>query len=74
MASVTVNPLSSNSTYIKTPKSSTFFSSRLLNYVEPVEIAGIRKTVFYSELNTNFNVGDRVFILNGNYEIGRAHV
>jgi hypothetical protein len=45
-----------------------FYSSKLLNYVESTEISGYLKTSFYSEINTNFNVGDRVFIINGNYD------
>lgn len=63
-----VNSLKENTTYLKTAKSSKFYSSKLLNYVEPIDISGFRKTVFYSEINTNFNIGDRVFILNGNYD------
>jgi subtilisin-like proprotein convertase family protein len=43
-------------------------SPKLLNWVEPYEISGIRKTLFYTEINTNFQVGDRVYILNGNYD------
>ena len=43
-------------------------SPRLLNWVEPYEILGVRKTLFYTEINTNFQVGDRVYILNGNYD------
>ena len=43
-------------------------SPRLLNWVEPFEISGVRKTLFYTEVNTNFQVGDRVYIVNGNYD------
>ena len=64
----TSNNLSNNITYLKTSKSNKFYSSRLLNYVEPVEISGYKKTVFYSEINTNLNVDDRIFIVNGNYD------
>lgn len=46
------------------------YSSELLNYVEPELVGGFFKTAFYSKVNTNFNVGDRVFIINGNYESG----
>jgi len=49
-------------------KNNKFYSCKLLNYVESIEIGGILKTVFFSEVNTNFNVGDRVFIINGNYD------
>ena len=62
--------LASNVTYQKSisTNSTKFFTSRLLNYVEPVDFGAYRKTAFYTEVNTNFNVGDRVFILNGNYD------
>lgn len=65
-----INLLSNNITYIKSlsNKSDKFYSSKLLNYVEFIEIAGVRKTVVYSEINTNINVGDKVFIVNGNYD------
>ena len=43
-------------------------SPRLLNWVEPYEISGERKSLFYTEVNTNFQVGDKVYILNGNYD------
>jgi hypothetical protein len=45
-----------------------YFAAKLLNYVESVEIFGEFKTAFYSELATNFKIGDRVFILNGFYD------
>jgi hypothetical protein len=44
------------------------FSSGLLNYVESVNINGVNKTAFYSEFATNLEVGDKVFIINGNYD------
>lgn len=44
------------------------FSSRLLNWVEPYVINGVKKTLFYTELNTNLKVGDKVFIVNGIYD------
>lgn len=43
-------------------------SAPLINYVEPYTIDGVEKTLFYTEVNTNLNVGDRVFIINGNYD------
>jgi hypothetical protein len=43
------------------------FSSRLVNYVEGVLVGGDAKTKIYTEVNTNLKVGDRVFIVNGNY-------
>jgi hypothetical protein len=45
-----------------------FYSSRLLNYVERVNVGGFAKTAFYTEINTNLKPGDKVFILNGNYD------
>lgn len=63
-----LNSLQDNPTFKKTPVSTKFYSSKLLNWVEPIEIAGKKKTVFYSELNTNINIGDRIFIVNGNYD------
>ena len=44
------------------------FSPRLLNYVEPYDIKGFDKTLFYTEVNSGLKVGDRVFIINGNYD------
>jgi hypothetical protein len=42
------------------------FSPRIINWVEPYEINGIDKSLFYTEVNSGLKVGDRVFILNGN--------
>ena len=44
------------------------FSPRLIKWVEPYEIKGILKTLFYTEINSGLKVGDRVFIVNGNYD------
>lgn len=44
------------------------FSPRLVKWVEPYEIKGILKTLFYTEINSGLKVGDRVFIVNGNYD------
>ena len=46
----------------------TFYTSKLLNYVEPAVYDGVQKTAFYTELSTNFVAGDRVYILNGFYD------
>ncbi len=43
-------------------------SPPLLNYVEPYQYGIGQKTMFYTEVNTNIKEGDRVFILNGNYD------
>lgn len=44
------------------------FSPRIVNWVEPYLISGIRKSLFYTEVNSGLKVGDRVFIINGNYD------
>jgi uncharacterized protein YjbI with pentapeptide repeats len=44
------------------------FSPRILNWIEPYTIKGSRKTLFYTEVNSGLKVGDRVFIINGNYD------
>lgn len=43
-------------------------SPRILNWVEPYKYRGTFKTLFYTEVNTGLKEGDRVFILNGNYD------
>lgn len=43
-------------------------SPRILNWVEPYKYRGTLKTLFYTEVNTGLKEGDRVFILNGNYD------
>ena len=45
-----------------------FSSPRLLNYVEPYTFNGYEKTAFYTEVNSNFDVGNRVWILNSYYD------
>lgn len=44
------------------------FSIRLLKWVEPFEIAGVEYSLFYTEVDHNYKVGDRVFIEGGNYD------
>ena len=44
------------------------FSPRIVNWVEPYLISGIRKSLFYTEVNSGLKVGDRVFIINGSYD------
>lgn len=44
------------------------FSSKIINWVEPYEIRGSVKTLFYTEVNSELKVGDRVFIINGTYD------
>jgi subtilisin-like proprotein convertase family protein len=43
-------------------------SPRLLNWVEPYIVSGETKTLFYTEVNTNINVGDVVYISGGVYD------
>jgi hypothetical protein len=50
------------------PNSDKYVSPVLLNYVEPYTYLGTEKTLFYTEVNTNLKEGDRVFIINGNYD------
>lgn len=45
-----------------------YSSPMLLNYVEPYTYQGVEKTLFYTEVNTNLKEGDKVFIINGNYD------
>lgn len=60
---VDVNPLQGLVT-----DSNKSFSPRLVNWVEPYVIGGVRKTLFYTEVNSGLSVGDRVFIIGGNYD------
>lgn len=75
--SISINSSSLRNLILRTPyltalnnisKKSRKFSSRLINTVEPDDIAGFIKTKIYTEVNTNLVVGDRVFIVNGNYD------
>ena len=43
-------------------------SPKLLNWVEPYVIAGVNKTLFYTEVNSGLKIGDKVFIINGAYD------
>ena len=43
-------------------------SPKLLNWIEPYQIAGINYTLFYTEVNSGFSIGDRVFVINGTYD------
>lgn len=69
MAVIATKPFKSN---VSTPPEiSDFeekFSSRLLNKTEPFLFNGVEKTRFWTEIDTNIKKGDRVFILNGNYD------
>ena len=49
-------------------KSKKSFSVRILNYVEPYLIKGQRYTLFYTEIDHNLKINDRVFITGGNYD------
>lgn len=60
--------LDNNVTIANTTVDNVFYTSKLLNYVEPAVVSGIQKTAFFTELSTNFNAGDRVFILDGFYD------
>lgn len=43
-------------------------SPKILNWVEPYEIGGINYTLFFTEVNSGLNVGDKIFIINGTYD------
>ncbi len=43
-------------------------SPRFLNFIEPITIGGFVKSIFYTEVDSNLKVGDRVFIINGYYD------
>lgn len=69
-----VNNLSSNNIVsldtkeILYKKSSKTFAVKFLNYVEPYLIKGQRYTLFYTDIDHNLRIGDRVFIVGGNYD------
>ena len=44
------------------------YSSPLVNFVERSRIDGVDYTKFYTEVDTNLSVGERVYIVNGNYD------
>ena len=45
-----------------------YASPRLLNWVEPVSVSGVYKTLFYTEVYSSISAGDKVYIIYGNYE------
>ena len=45
------------------------FSSQILNYIEPYKIGGVTKTKFFTEHDTNYSVGDVLYIIGGNYDV-----
>jgi len=53
---------------ITTPIVEKTFSMRLKKWVEPYTIAGVDYSLFYTEVDHNFKVGDRVFIEGGVYD------
>jgi len=44
------------------------FTSRVLSYIEPYYIDGVAKVAFYTEVNTNIQIDDKVFISNGYFD------
>src|ERR1035437_7725352 len=44
------------------------FSPKLINWVEPIDVNGFLKTGIYTEVNSELKAGDRIFIVNGNYD------
>lgn len=53
---------------LKGENTKSYSSPRILNWVEPYEINGVKKSLFYTEVNTNMQVGDRIWIINGYYD------
>lgn len=64
---VQIGSASANTIQIALTKSDETFSSRLVNYVEGTLVGGVAKTKIFTKVNTNLKVGDKVFIINGNY-------
>lgn len=44
------------------------FSIRLIKWVEPYLVNSVQYSLFYTEVNHNLKVGDKVFIVGGNYD------
>lgn len=71
MANIIINDINVN--IAKNKKNNNFIntntsSPRLLNIVHPYYINGFYKTVFYTEVESNFKPDDIVYIINGNYD------
>jgi len=64
----TNNVVSINTKEILYKKISQSFSVKLMNYVEPYLIKGQRYTLFYTDVDHNLKLRDRVFITGGNYD------
>lgn len=60
---ISINPLEISINLANKP-----FSPRLINWVEPIEVKGLIKTLIYTEVDSNLREGERVFIINGNYD------
>jgi hypothetical protein len=65
---VSNNIVSLNTKEILYKKSDKTFSVKFLNYVEPYLIKGQRYTLFYTDIDHNLKIGDRIFIIGGNYD------
>ena len=63
-----INLVGVDTLQLKKDSTNKYSSPRLLNWVEPYEINGVNKSLFYTEVNSNIQVGDRVFIVNGYYD------
>ena len=53
---------------LKKENTKSYASPRILNWVEPYEINGVNKSLFYTEVNSNIQVGDRIWVINGYYD------
>jgi hypothetical protein len=43
-------------------------SVKFMNWIEPYTIMGVRYSLFYTEVDHNLSIGDKVFIVGGNYD------
>lgn len=60
--------ISRNKFDTSTDPTSRSFSPKLINWVEPIDVSGFLKTGLYTEVNSELKAGDRIFIVNGNYD------
>lgn len=63
-----VNVVGNFETELESVSVEKYVSAPLINYVEPYVYKGVEKTLFYTEVNSNIKEGERVFIVNGNYD------
>ena len=62
------NIVSVDTNQITSQKNKKSYSVKFINYVEPYDLSGSIYTLFYTEVDHNLSVGDRVFIVGGYYD------